>query len=531
MFKNIKFLSAILATILYSGNPCPATGQVPPAMGGIFSEWVYPGPDGRLQYRQTPAGDRIMDFSHAGYMGGGVALPDVPVRVTVQPSGGPDDTKRIQAAIDAVSSMPPVNGFRGAVLLEPGIYTCSLAVNIAADGVVLRGSGTGQGGSVIRMTGPRHTAVVVARNRSLKLSSEPAEGFTPASTIIADRYVPSGAVSFSVADAKGFSPGDLVEIRKPVTRKWVEFMEMHNLVRDGNPQTWIREGSTVNTCREIASIHGNTLTLDVPLSDSFDSRFAETGGIAVVRVRQENWICQAGVENLCIQAPPMETSHEQALYNALRIYGQDCWARNLLIMETMNSVATGGRRITLEEVAVTRTVPNVGASKPAEFAPNASQVLMNRCSSKGDNIWHAATGSGIAGPIVMLNCLFEGNGRVEGHQRWTTGILADNCMVPEGGIDFKNRGSMGSGHGWGSAWSVAWNCEAKNYVIQQPPGTMNWAIGCSGPNVPTPRPFDQSPTLPLGISDSPGRKVQPASLYLSQLQERLGSEALRNIGY
>ena len=62
-----------------------------------------------------------MDFSHAGYMGGGVAIPTVPVAVTIGPSGG-DDTQAIQAAIDMVSRMPLVNGFRGAVLLRPGAY-------------------------------------------------------------------------------------------------------------------------------------------------------------------------------------------------------------------------------------------------------------------------------------------------------------------------------------------------------------------------------------------------------------------------
>src|SRR5258707_509538 len=63
------------------------------------SEWVHPGPDGKLVYKTTPAGDRIMDFSFAGYMGGGVALPDVPVVKTVKPTGGEDDTETIQKAI------------------------------------------------------------------------------------------------------------------------------------------------------------------------------------------------------------------------------------------------------------------------------------------------------------------------------------------------------------------------------------------------------------------------------------------------
>jgi len=56
------------------------------------SQWVYPGAGGKLTYRTLPAGDRIMDFSYAGYGGGGVAVPDVPVKATVQPGG--DDPAR-----------------------------------------------------------------------------------------------------------------------------------------------------------------------------------------------------------------------------------------------------------------------------------------------------------------------------------------------------------------------------------------------------------------------------------------------------
>ena len=63
------------------------------------SEWVHPGPDGKLAYKTTPTGDRIMDFSYAGYKGGGVALPNVSVKKSVKPSGGEDDTKLIQTAL------------------------------------------------------------------------------------------------------------------------------------------------------------------------------------------------------------------------------------------------------------------------------------------------------------------------------------------------------------------------------------------------------------------------------------------------
>src|SRR5438046_2723641 len=80
--------------------------------------YVAPGPDGRLAYETDARGNRVPDFSHCGYMGGGVAIPDVPVRVRVPAVPG-DATARIQAAIDSVAKLPPdERGIRGAVLVE-----------------------------------------------------------------------------------------------------------------------------------------------------------------------------------------------------------------------------------------------------------------------------------------------------------------------------------------------------------------------------------------------------------------------------
>src|SRR5688572_855160 len=71
---------------------------------------------GRLVYAADSRGNRVPDFSHAGY-GGGAAVPDVPVRVVVPPRPG-DSGPRIQAALDQVAALRPgPDGFRGAVLL------------------------------------------------------------------------------------------------------------------------------------------------------------------------------------------------------------------------------------------------------------------------------------------------------------------------------------------------------------------------------------------------------------------------------
>ena len=206
--------------------------------GSTVSEWVHPGPDGKLVYKTTPAGDRIMDFSMAGDMGGGVALPVVPVKATVQPSGGPDDTAAIQAAIDKVSAMELKDGFRGAVLLAPGVFTCSGTISIATAGVVLRGSGSGAGGTTIRMTGGKHGAINIAQPKSAGRPPS-ARAAATAQTSIADAYVPSGTSTFTLADASGFAVGDSISIKRPITAAWIEFMQMHDLGRTGKPQTWL----------------------------------------------------------------------------------------------------------------------------------------------------------------------------------------------------------------------------------------------------------------------------------------------------
>jgi len=84
-------------------------------------------------------------------------------------------------------------------------------------------------------------------------------------------------------------------------------------------------------------------------------------------------------------------------------------------------------------------------------------------------------------------------------------------------------------------WGVVWNSVAKSFLIQMPPGSANWAIGNRGEQalgkMPT---FDLGPELPIlpqGIIESQGTPVAPASLYLEQLRERLGRQALKNIGY
>src|SRR5688572_31129844 len=91
---------------------------------------VHAGGGDRLVHVPDERGNIIHDASHAGYQGGGVAIPGVPVRATVWPVAG-DNSAHLQAAIDRVSSeVPDANGFRGAVLLRAGYYRVAAPLRI-----------------------------------------------------------------------------------------------------------------------------------------------------------------------------------------------------------------------------------------------------------------------------------------------------------------------------------------------------------------------------------------------------------------
>jgi hypothetical protein len=491
------------------------------------SQWAHLEPAGKLAYRHLSNGDRILDFSFAGYMGGGVALPTAPVQRTVRPSGD-DDSVAIQTAIDEVSTLVSVKGFRGAVLLTPGHFHCKTRLHIEASGVVLRGSGSQDGGTILEMTGDPHLAISISGKEKVVPSGSPVS--------VIDKYVPSGERNVTVSDPSEFKVGETVEIKRPVTAAWVHLMGMDTLVRNGKKQTWIAHDLT--TERTIFAIQGKTLRFDLPLADSYDSRYLGDGGTTVMPVQRSGSISQIGVEGLRLVAPVRSVTLNDKHFNGIQVSGvEDSWIRDLRILDTTEAIGIGrsARRMTITKVDVTQTIAIVGAAKPADFSANGTQLLFDRCSAAGDNVFYVAVGPGEQGPNVILHCIFHGNGHIQPHQRWSTGLLIDNCSVPDGGIDLMNRGAMGSGHGWTMGWGVVWNSSAKSFLIQNPPGAANWGIGNRGEfltdKMKTYDPGPERPLLPRGIIESQDEPVAPASLYLEQLKERLGVQALRNIGY
>ena len=95
------------------------------------------------------------------------------------------------------------------------------------------------------------------------------------------------------------------------------------------------------------------------------------------------------------------------------------------------------------------------------------------------------------------------------------GTLYDNITC--GRLNVQWRGRSGTGHGWAGANMVFWNCRASNIDCQKPPTANNYCIGCTGK------------IQGSGHTESRGVPVSPRSLYLRQLEARLGASAVNHV--
>ena len=494
----------------------------PLSLRAATTQWVHLGAKGQLVYRVGARGDRIMDFSYAGYEGGGVRIPVVPVKRIVAP-GGLHNAAAIQQAIDAVSRLPLHNGFRGTVLLTAGTYSCRHTIVIRTAGVVIRGAGVKK--TIIRMTGGPHLCIAVTGARQPEYSGRP--------MAVANRYIPSGTMWLPMGHrVSGLLAGEYIVIRHPITRRYIHFMGMDRLFRNGRRQHWV--SGTISTLRRITAIRGHRIGLDAPLTDSLNPQFINPPGATVVRCEISNQISHVGLEDFQVRAAPQHGTINQRHDGGIQLNAvRNAWVDDVAIDNTVGAVSIGAyaQEITLNNVTIVHTTATSGAAMPADFSVYGSRVLINHCTDRGNHLFYFVTGARATGPNVLLNCTFYGNGSIQPHQRWATGLLVDNCRVPQGGIEFINRGEMGSGHGWTIGWAVAWNCTAGFLVVQNPPGSANWAIGCTGRQRTEPMPFTRQPRIAMGYVVSNGKAVRPRSLYLAQLAQRLGKSSLKNIGY
>jgi hypothetical protein len=504
---------------------------------------VHPGTDGRLLYMPDDRGNIIHDASHAGYRGGGVAIPAVPVQETVWPAAG-DNTAHVQAAIDRVSARPrDASGFRGAVLLRAGYYRLGTPLRIQASGVVLRGEGMGDTGTILVGTGTgpaqgpggggaQSTLVQIGGVSGITIKEDTKRTVT-------DEYVPVGARSFRVASAAGLRAGQTVVLRRLGNQAWIDAVGMN-----GDPPAARWRPFNVEWDRVVTDVRGNTITVDAPLTCAIEARW---GGGELLQYDEGGRIESVGVENLRAVSefdPSKRTTEygnmDRPNYVAEEYYSDEDhyrnfvtfdhakngWVRNATALHFVTSMVgtqRGTKWITVQDCVSREPVSRRLGGRRFTFALRGQLALVQRCQSdKGRHSFMTGQPSGSGN--VFLDCQATSPfSSSEPHEQWATGTLYDNVRAPLTARFWKNFVI-----GWAGANTVFWNCEG-DFLVQRPPTAQNYSFGHIGVNAVVFNTALQDPAKENGHIESLDRHVSPRSLYLAQLRDRLGDAAVRQI--
>jgi len=478
--------------------------------------------NGRLTYPADTAGNRIPDFSNAGYKGGGVPLPTVPVRVTIAPVAG-DDTASIQAAIDQVGAMPvQADGYRGTVLLSAGVYDVGGTIRIDHDGVVLAGVGDGDNSAsntILRRTGTSTADVITAGGGA----NDQFKGEVAGSrSQITTAFVQVGARSFEVDNPGLYAVGDNVVVLHPSTAAWITAMN-NGGVTDAN--IWKPGEIDIRYHRYITAISGNTITVDAPVFNHLDRSLSQS---YLYKYNNPGVLKHIGIEDLQIDivtaSPTSETHCEDAVQF---IEAEDSWIRDCTIKHFWHAGVqfAGSTRCTAERVRAIEPHSVVTGGRRYNLSTyHAQLILFKECFVSYSRHGFVNNGtSGDSGIVVLNSTIDRPLTFAEPHRRWSTGILYDNVVTTNRGsvndiMGLYNRGNYGTGHGWAAGHSVIWRSDAAGgrILVQKPPTAQNYAIGCFG-NVTGSGPFAGA----AGFFEGTGTAgLVPASLYTEQLAQR-----------
>ena len=455
---------------------------------------------GAMTYNADERGNRVPDYSYSGYMASETEIPLVPVKALVPAMEG-DATKHIQAALNYVSSLEPdQNGFRGAVLLEPGRYEVNTTLWVKASGVVLRGSGHMSGGTEILANYRDRTTLIRFKGQE---NSETGLCYT-----IADESVPVGAMQISVPGHR-LKAGNHILISMPSSRP------SQDASGQNSAPARRRNSLSMQWEREIQAVEGDKITLDAPLTYEISAR---TGSADVCLLDWPGRIHQAGIENLRLTSVYDENNlkDENHAWIAVAMENiRDAWVRRVEFRHFAGSavyLTESASRISVEDCKSLQPISEIGAQRRYSFYTLGGQCLFQR-------IWAEygyhdfAVGAGAPGPNAFVQCWSISPHSFSGTiEALSSGVLFDICAVHENALRFSRPDPANEGYSYTTANSMFWNSTAAIMSCPKPGTAQNWAFGAwaqfSG----------------KGYWYEANSHISPWSLFYAQLRDRRGKD-------
>jgi hypothetical protein len=471
------------------------------------SKFVSLNSSGKLTYFPDKEGNTLPDFSNVGYGQGKLSIPYIPVVETVTPVEG-DNLQHIQEAINRVSQQKPdQNGFRGAVLLKKGRYEVSGTLQIRTPGIVIRGEGSIEEGTVVCETASAKTDLFVfSGSGSLKRDEA-------GKVAISENYTPAGRNFITFTDASSFHPGDSVLLYRPATGNWIHDLKMDQIIERQGTKQWTADGFHLYFERIITRIQGNKVFLDNPVVMPMEKKY---GGGYLMKYHFGGRIRNVGIENLRMESAFASDTAENHGWTAVVLSKvENGWVRNVTSRyfgQGCVNIEGSSRNITVIDCQCLDPKSKIKGGRRYSFNCNGQLNLVKNCYASGGR-HDFVTGSRVCGPNVFTRCIARNAyADIGPHHRWSSGTLYD-CIDTDGQINVQDRGNWGSGHGWAGVTQVLWNCKSPETAVQSPwVSGKNYCIGLSGGKYSGR--FSDKPDGEWEGLNQPG--LEPESLYEAQ---------------
>jgi hypothetical protein len=467
------------------------------------------------------AGGRLPDFSFAGYHRGEEPIPNVPQTTSVKDFGAvgdgvADDTKAIQAAIDATKS--------GAVFLPAGRYLVSDYLRIGKSGVVLRGAGPAK--SVLWF--PRGLDEVHPRAGRTSTGS-PASGysFDGAFLTIQGDYQAKPLAKITAVASRG---ARVVEVDRPaeftvgqsvlVVLRETKTQSLKTFLYNDDPGD-IAHGKQLDTkmLLRVVAVNGNNVTFDRPLR--FDTRAEwqpEVRGFGPT-------VTESGVEELGFEFPPTKyRGHfKENGANAIELRGVfNCWVRHIWIRNGdlgINVVACGN---TIDGIVITAD-PGRG-TKDAGVAECTGHHGI-QCKTAEDNLvmnfnFFTSYVHDVSVEHASGNVWKHGRGvdlNFDHHKDTPYENLYTDIDCGRGTRVWRCGGGASLGR-QSAGWETFWNVRAARPIEPPPPGWGPTSMNFVGLTTKTPSALGGKTAWFETIDPA---QLEPANLYTAQLTRRI----------
>lgn len=464
----------------------------------------------------------LPDFSYAGYHRSERPLPQVegPVFDVTDFGAVANDTKSDRAAIQkAIDAAEAAGG--GVVWLPAGRYELAqkndaMPLYVRSSGIVLRGEGSGAGGTVLhtdQMLPPPLPLKMWASPYVLQIGGETAQ--TPIGRVAAD--VARGDTQVRIKDTRQLQSGDWIILHLEDTSPELLEEELAGFQVIDKRWTQIRQGGVrVTEHHQIQAVADGVITLTAPVIKPIDHR--------------RNWqvvkwepLEELGVENLRMEGDWQdEFVHHRSWeddggFSMVKMTGVvNSWIRDC---EFMNVNRAGSINNSAQVTVVDSVISGRQGHAAIAFA-GSSFCLMARVQDLA-SMWHSLGISKAAMGNVIWSCYWGSNTSFESHASQPRHTLFDSCVG--GFMTGRAGGAVGSlpNHLEGLVlWNHLKTNEPLSDFIFEDLDSAYWRImqptivGMHG----TPIDFREGQSTVISL----GEPIAEGSLYEFQVKRRLG---------